>query len=82
MILYFEFEDRKVNALVKWPTGDNPIEVNLTDPRMSKVFPTDLYFEIGPRNKVVYELEDKDNKRLAELQKVLSKRLQEFVNQP
>lgn len=80
MNLYFEFEDRKVTALVEWPKRDEPIVVHLTDARMIREFPTDLYFEVGAKNKVEFVEEDNDNKRLLELQNVLSKRLQEFVN--
>ena len=82
MILYFEFEDRKVTANVIWPKKDDSIVVHLTDARMVREFPTDLHFEIEPRNKVGFIVEDKDNARLTDLQKVLSRRLQEFVNKP
>jgi hypothetical protein len=80
MILYFEFEDRKVTANVTWPKSDDPIVVNLTDRLMVREFPTDLYFEVGARNKVEFIIEDKDNDRLLDLQNVISRRLQEFVN--
>jgi hypothetical protein len=46
---------------------------------MVKEFPTDLNFEIKGSRKVSYILEDKDNKRLTELQDVIGRRLQEFV---
>lgn len=82
MILYFEFEDRKVTALVDWPKKDEPIVVHLRDAKMVRDFPTDLHFEVDARNKVGFILEDRDNKRLTELQNVLSRRLQEFVNKP
>jgi TonB family protein len=54
MILYFEFEDRKVTANVTWPKNDDPIVVNLTDKRMAREFPTDLYFEVGVANNVEF----------------------------
>ena len=82
MTLYFEFEDRKVTANVVWPKNDDPIVVNLTDKQMIRDFPTDLYFEVGARNKVEFIIEDKDNERLVDLQNVISRRLQEFVNKP
>jgi hypothetical protein len=80
MTLYFEFEDRKVTANVTWPKNDDPIIVNLTDRQMVRDFPTDLYFEVGARNKVEFIIEDKNNDRLIDLQNVISRRLQEFVN--
>jgi hypothetical protein len=80
MILYFEFEDRKVTANVTWPKDDDPIVVNLNDPIMVREFPTDLYFEVGAKNRVEFTIEDKDNERLLDLQNVISRRLQEFVN--
>ncbi len=79
MLLYFEFEGRRVVADVEWPKGDDPIVVHLTDAKMVKEFPTDLNFEIKGSRKVSYILEDKDNKRLTELQDVIGRRLQEFV---
>ena len=80
MTLYFEFEDRKVTANVTWSKSDDPIIVNLTDRQMVREFPTDLYFEVGAKNKVEFIIEDKDNERLIDLQNVISRRLQEFVN--
>jgi len=80
MILYFEFENRKVTADVSWPEKNEPIIVNLSDPRMIKEFPTDLYFEVGLRNNVEFIVEDRNNPRLIDLQKSISRRLQEFVN--
>ena len=80
MTLYFEFEDRKVMADVQWPKRDEPIVVQLTDPRMVREFPTDLYFEVGAKNRVEYVVEDRDNSRLIDLQNTISRRLQEFVN--
>ena len=67
-------------ANVTWPKGDDPIVVNLTDRQMVREFPTDLYFEVGVKNKVEFIIEDKDNERLIDLQNVISRRLQEFVN--
>lgn len=79
MLLYFEFEGRRVTADVAWPKGDDPIVVHLADPQMVREFPTDLNFEVKGSRKVSYILEDKDNKRLTELQDVIGRRLQEFV---
>ncbi len=36
MILYFEFEDRRVKADVQWPKEDEPINVHVTDPQLKK----------------------------------------------
>lgn len=79
MILYFEFEGRRVNAEVTWPKDGDPIEVRVTDKKITKDLPPDLYFDVRPGNKVSYIVEDPQNKRLVELQDVLSRRLQEFV---
>ncbi|WP_207493233.1 hypothetical protein [Aridibaculum aurantiacum] len=79
MILYFEFEDRRVKANVDWPKSDEPIAVHLTDAAMVREFPTDLFFDVEAPRKVVFTIEDKDNERLIELQSVLARRLQEFV---
>ena len=80
MILYFEFEDRRVKADVLWPKDDEPIAVHLTDPQMKRELPTDLLFEVGEGRKVEYTIESPDDKRLIELQSVIARRLQEFVN--
>lgn len=79
MILYFEYDNRRVKANVDWPKNDEPIAVHITDPAMVREFPTDLFFDVGDGRKVVFTIEDKDNKRLLELQSVLARRLQEFV---
>lgn len=80
MILYFEFEDRRAKADVLWPKDDEPIAVHLTDPHLRKELPTDLLFEVGDSRKVVFTIESPDDKRLIELQTVIARRLQEFVN--
>lgn len=80
MLLYFEFEDRRFHAEVTWPKGDDPIVVQLSDKRLTRDLPTDLYFDIKGGNKVSYVIEDPQNKRLSELQSILARRLQEFVN--
>lgn len=79
MILYFEYDNRRVKANVDWPKNDEPIAVHLTDPQMIKEFPTDLFFEVATGRKVVFTIEDKDNNRLTELQSVIARRLQELV---
>lgn len=80
MLLYFDFEDRRVKGEVTWPKLKEPIIVHITDARLLKQLPADLYFEVDARNKVVFTIESRDNKRLVELQNALAKRLQEFVN--
>jgi hypothetical protein len=80
MLLYFDFEDRRVKAEVNWPKQRGTIPVQITDPRLAREMPTDLFFEVGRGNKVVFTVENPDNKRLTELQNVIAKRLQEFVN--
>jgi hypothetical protein len=80
MILYFEFDERRVKAEVNWPKGRGTISVHVTDPQLANEMPTDLLFDIAPLNKVTYIIENPDNKRLIHLQKTISKRLQEFVN--
>jgi hypothetical protein len=80
MLLYFEFDQRRAKAEVTWPKQGGTIIVHLTDARMVKEFPADLYFEVDKKNKVVFTIESRDNKKLIELQNVLAKRLQEFVN--
>jgi len=69
-----------MNAEVNWPKNAETIQVLLTDKRLIKDFPADLLFD-KRGNKITYTIENPDNKRLAELQRVLSKRLQEFANQ-
>jgi len=80
MLLYFEFEERRVKADVTWPKGKGSISVHVTDPDLARDLPTDLLFDVGANNKVHYTIEDRDNKRLIELQDVIARRLQEFVN--
>ena len=81
VILYFEFEEKRRKADVKWPKDDEPVVVQLTDKELSKSLPSDLYYEIDPKNKVIFTIENPDNKRLLALQKTIAKRLQEFANQ-
>jgi hypothetical protein len=78
MILYFEFDNRRRKADVKWPQHDEPIAVHINDKELAKEFPTDLLFDVEQR-KVVFTTEDIHNKKLTELQNVLARRLQEFV---
>lgn len=80
MLLYFEFEERRVKAEVTWPKNRGTITVHLTDKNLTDEFPTDLLFDIAPGNKVSYTIENPDDKRLIELQNIISRRLQEFVN--
>lgn len=79
MLLYFEFDEKRVQAHVDWPRDDEPIAVHLTDPKMIREFPTDLFFDVETGRKVMFTIEDKDNDRLLELQSVIARRLQEFV---
>jgi hypothetical protein len=79
MLLYFEFEGRRTNAEVTWPKDGDPVVVHLTDKKLTRDLPGDLYFDIEAGNKINYILEDRDNKRLSELQNVIARRLQEFV---
>jgi hypothetical protein len=80
MLLYFEFEERRVKADVTWPKDKGSITVHVTDAELARDLPTDLLFDVQAGNKVSYTIEDKDDKRLIELQNVISRRLQEFVN--
>jgi hypothetical protein len=80
MTLYFEFEQRRVKAEVDWPKDKGAISVHLTDPELSAELAPDLLFDITAGNKVSYTIESRDDKRLIELQSVISRRLQEFVN--
>jgi hypothetical protein len=79
MLLYFEYEEKRRKAEVVWPKNDGNIVVHLMDKDLAGQFPTDLYFEIERGNKVVFTAEDVTNKRLLELQTVVSRRLQELV---
>lgn len=80
MILYYDFEGRRMHAEVTWPGGGGTIQVQLTDKRL-KDLPADLLFDMNRVNRITYLVENPANKRLSELQLVLSKRLQEFANQ-
>lgn len=80
MLLYFEFEEKRRKAELVWPKNEENMIVHLTDKELVKNFPADLYFEVDKRNKVVFTIEDTANKRLLELQNVLTRRLQELVN--
>lgn len=80
-MLYFEFEGKRRKADVTWPEKGDTIVVHVTDTEIAKKLPTDLYFDVRNENEVSYTIEDRDNKRLIELQNVIRKRLQEFVNQ-
>lgn len=80
MMLYFEFEEKRRKADVLWPKNKGNIIVHVTDKELARDLPTDLYYEINEGNKVVFTIEDAANKRLLELQNVLSRRLQELVN--
>ncbi len=80
MTLYFEFEEQRRKAEVKWPDDRGSINVQLTDYELTQKFPVDLIFDINGRNKVSYTIENPDNKRLTQLQKIICKRLQEFTN--
>jgi len=79
MLLYFEYEEKRRKAEVVWPKNDGNIVVHLMDKDLAGQVPTDLYFEIERGNKVVFTAEDVTNKRLLELQTVVSRRLQELV---
>ncbi len=80
MILYFEFEERRVKAEVTWPKNGGTITVHITDTELANELPPDLLFDIKQGNKVAYTIEDTNDKRLVELQNVISRRLQELVN--
>lgn len=80
MMLYFEFEEKRRKADVMWPKNEGNIIVHVTDKELAKDLPTDLYFEVKGGNKVVFIVEDAANKRLLELQNVITRRLQELVN--
>lgn len=79
MLLYFEFEEQRHRADVTWQKKGENIVVHLTDIALTRKFPTDLYFKVTEGNKVEFDIEDKDNTRLLDLQNVLRRRLQEFV---
>ena len=80
MLVYFEFEDRRMNADVTWPKGDDgTVSVQVTDPRLSKELPTDLFYELVDGNRITFTIENPSNKRLTELQQVIFKRLDDMV---
>ncbi len=80
MLLYLEFEERRLKAEVTWPKNGGTITVHITDRELVNELPPDLLFDIEPGNKVAYTIEDSNDKRLIELQNVISRRLQELVN--
>lgn len=80
MVLYFDFEGKRMNAEIYWPDSAGTIQVQLTDKRLQN-FPGDLLFDINRYNKVTYTVENASDRRLTNLQMVLGKRLQEFANQ-
>lgn len=81
MTLYFDFEEQRRTAEVTWPEHTGSIQVVLTDKELIKKLPEDLIFDINKRNKISFIEENPDNKRLIRLQKVISRKLQEFANQ-
>ena len=81
MTLYFEFEEQRRKAEVNWRHDRGSIDVQITDYELIEKFPVDLIFEVNGRNKVSYTVENPDNKKLVQLQKIICKRLQEFANQ-
>lgn len=81
MTLYFDFEDQRRTADVIWPENDGSIQVTLADRELIRKLPSDLIFDLNKRNKISYLVENPDHKRLIQLQKIVSKRLQEFANQ-
>jgi hypothetical protein len=79
-MLYFEFEGRRLNAEVTWPKGDDgTITVLVTDARIARELPTDLFFDMNDGNRISYTIESPDNRRLTELQRVISRRLEDIV---
>ena len=80
MILYFEFEERRLKAEMTWPKNRGTVTVHVTDTQLANELPPDLLFDIAPENKVTYTIENPNDKRLIELQRVISRRLQELVN--
>lgn len=81
MTLYFDFEDQRRTAEVTWPENAGSIHVILTDKGLAKKLPADLIFDINRKNIVSFIEENPDNTRLIQLQKIISRRLQEFANQ-
>ncbi|HSU51155.1 MAG TPA: hypothetical protein VLJ41_11210 [Segetibacter sp.] len=78
MLLYFEFEEKRRQADVVWPKGNENIIVHITDKEITNDLPADLYYEIDNANKVVFTIEDIANKRLIELQNTIARKLQEI----
>ncbi len=81
MILYFDFEDKRRTAEVTWPDHTGSIQVTLTDKELTEKLPFDLLFDMNRKNKVSFIEENPEHKRLIQLQKIISRRLQEFANQ-
>lgn len=79
MLLYFEFDGRRVNANVTWPEGEGTIAVHITDKKVASEFPTDLLFDINEANKISYIEENPSDERLTELQSVIARKLTEQV---
>ena len=79
MLIYFEFEEKRRKANVNWHKNGRDAVVHITDSELAKDLPTDLNYEIEDGNKIIFTIEDRDNKRLLELQNVLKRRLQELV---
>jgi hypothetical protein len=80
MLLYFEFEERRVKAEVTWPKNRGTITVHIIDRQIVEELPPDLLFDVDEGNKVGYTIESPDDKRLIELQSVIARRLQELVS--
>jgi hypothetical protein len=80
MLLYFEFEDKRRRAEVTWPKADESIVAHILEKELVAEFPADLYYRFDDCNKVVFDVEDRDNERLLDLQNVIRRRLQEFAN--
>lgn len=78
MIVYFEFEDQRRKAEVIWPRDAASINVQLTDRELTAKLPGDFIFNINAKNRVSFTIENAENKRLIELQKIICRRLQEI----
>ena len=78
MLLYFDFEDKRRKADLVWPNGDEAIIVHIADKGLTGNFPNDLYFRIDDDGKVGFDVEDKANFRLLDLQNCLRRRIQEL----
>ena len=78
MLLYFDFEDKRRKADVLWPIGYEAIVVHIADNGLTGNFPNDLYFRIDDKGKVWFDIEDKANLRLLDLQNCLRRRIQEL----